>query len=150
MARDPLLMLRVVRRRSIEAARHALGACLVAEAEAASRIKALNDGTLRDRAVHPKLEDGHLFQEMFTRRVLATQAARMVAEAEFAAAQAGSAEARALVVAARTAAEAVETLIAERTAQEEAVATKAGQHALDDMTRVRFDFNYRRDSGGTR
>ena len=150
MARDPLLMLRIVRRRSVEGARYALGACLAAEAEAADRIKAIDDEAQRNRVAHPKMEDAHLFQEMFTQQVLATQAARVVAAANFTAAQASSAEARALVVAARTAAEAVETLIAERTVLEEVAASKAEQHALDDMTRTRFDSNYRQDGGGTR
>jgi hypothetical protein len=139
MAREPMRLLRSARRRAVEAARYALGACLMAETAAADRITAIDDEARRDRGAHAALTEAHWFQDMFVRRIDAVQAERRIAEAAFAAAQAGSAAARADVVVARTAAEAVETLIAERAAADEMVANRTEQRTLDDMTRVRFD-----------
>src|ERR1700733_464726 len=103
MARDSLESLRAVRRRSVEEARYALGACLTAEAQAR-----------RDRAAYQAAEHSHQFLEVFVCGVRASDAKRLAAEAALTAAQARSAEARAVVVAARMAAEAVETLNVER------------------------------------
>jgi pantoate kinase len=135
MARDPLLVLQTVRRRSVEAARYELGACLTHEAAAADKIRAIDEAAQKDRAAHPSLEAAHQFIEMFARRTAAAEAERRAAVEALAAAQARSADARAAVVAARTAAEAVATLIAERSAAAEAEANRRDQHTLDDMTR---------------
>jgi flagellar export protein FliJ len=139
MPHDPIRLLRLLRRRSVEQARSALGACLAAENEAAERISAIDDAARRDRAARAELQDAHRFQDMFVRRIDVRNADRRAAEAGFAAAQARSAAAREAVVAARTAAEGVETLIDERAAAEAAVAARGEQHALDDMARARFD-----------
>jgi flagellar export protein FliJ len=140
MSHDPLGLLRKLRRRSVEQARSALAACLMAENQAAERIASIDDSARRDRAAHATLEYAHCFQDMFARRTGVRQANRGPAEASLAAARTSTAEARAAVVAARTAAEAVETLISERAAADAAAAARAEQHALDDMARTRVDF----------
>jgi flagellar export protein FliJ len=132
-------ILQTVRRRSVEEARSALGACLMAEKQAEDAIRAIDDKSRRDRAAHPTLQEAHCFLEMFARRVGASEMERRAAEAALTTAQAKTAEARAAVVAARTAEEAVETLIAERAAADEAEASRREQHALDDMARTRFN-----------
>ena len=137
MARDPLRILQTVRRRSVEAARYALGACQTAEAQAADKIRAIDDAAQRDRMAHSQVPEAPQFLDMFVRRVAATEAERRAAASALADAQAQSAAARAAVAEARAAAEAVETLIAERAAAEEIEANRRDQHALDDMTRGR-------------
>ncbi|HEY4040307.1 MAG TPA: hypothetical protein VGM32_00515 [Rhodopila sp.] len=148
MARDPLLILRTVRRRSVEAARTAVGECLTAEAEVAARMQAIDDAAQRDRAANRALSEAHQFLEMFTRRQASRDAERCSAAAELTAAQARSAAARAALVAARTAAEAVETLIEERAIAATAAAMQRDQHALDDIARTRVANVDRADGGG--
>src|SRR4051812_7504672 len=150
MARDPMLILRTVRRRSVEEARYALGACLTAEAAAAARLRAVDDAARRDRAAHGAVDEGPRFLEMFVLRLQVYAVERAAAEAALTAAQAASAEARAAVVAARTAAEAVETLIADRVAAAEVEAGRREQHALDDMSRPRFNSTGCGSAGGGR
>jgi len=137
MARDPLLILQTVRRRSVEAARAALGECLAAEAGIAARIQAIDDAAQGDRAAHATFAEAHQFLEMFARRQASRDEERCSAAADLTAAQARSATARAAVVAARTAAEAVETLIEERAVAAAAAAMQRDQHALDDIARTR-------------
>ena len=67
------------------------------------------------------------------------EAERVSAEVALTAARARSEAARIAVVAAQTAAEAVETLIAKRALSDEKDANRREQHALDDMTRTRFN-----------
>jgi hypothetical protein len=139
VSHDSIPILRIIRRRSVEEARYALGACLSVEAAAAAAVQAIGDAARRDRAAHDGVADGYLFLESFALRVRTGEAERRAAEAALMAAQARSAEARAVVAAARTAAEAVETLMTEREAAEAAGASRREQHALDDMARARFD-----------
>jgi flagellar biosynthesis chaperone FliJ len=139
MARDSLEILRAVRRRSVEEARYALGACLTAEAQAAAAVQAITDAARRDRAAYQAAEHSHQFLEMFVCGLRASDAKRLAAEVALTAAQARSAEARAVVVAARMAAEAVETLNVERAAAAELEANRREQHALDDIARTRFN-----------
>jgi flagellar biosynthesis chaperone FliJ len=150
MARDSIQILRTVRRRSVEEARHALGVCLTAEAQAADKVQAIDDAAQGDRAAHQTVAEAHLFLEMFVRRLHLSEAQRRSAEAALTAARALSAEARAAVVAARTAAEAVETLIAERAAADEADANRREQHALDDIARTRLGPGNRPAASGAR
>ena len=130
MARDSLKTLRASRRRSVEEARYALGACLTAEAQAAAAVQAITDAARRDRAAYQAAEHSHQFLEIFIRGLRASDAQRLAAQAALTAAQARSAEARAAVVAARMAAEAVETLNFERAAAAELEANRREQHAL--------------------
>jgi flagellar biosynthesis chaperone FliJ len=139
MAADSIRILRAVRRRSVEEARHALGACLTAEAQAVDAVQAIVDKARRDRAAHQTVEESHQFLEMFLRRSGVAEAERVSAEAALTAARARSDAARIAVVAAQTAAEAVETLIAERALSDEEDANRREQHTLDDMARTRFN-----------
>jgi flagellar biosynthesis chaperone FliJ len=139
MAANPIRILRAVRRRSVEEARHALGACLAAEAQAADAVEAIVDKARRDRAAHHTVEEPHQFLEMFLRRSGVTEAERVSAEAALTTARIRSDAARLAVVAAQTAAEAVETLIAERALSDEKDASRREQHVLDDMARTRFN-----------
>ena len=139
MAADSIRILRAVRRRSVEDARQALGACLAAEAQAVDAVQAIVDKTRRDRAAHQTVEEAHQFLEMFLRRSGVAEAERVSAEAAVTAARARSDAARIAVVTAKTAAEAVETLIAERTLSDEKDANRREQHGLDDMARTRFN-----------
>jgi hypothetical protein len=139
MARDPMRMLRRVRRHGVEQARLALAACRTAEATAVERLLAVDEAARRDRAASQAVPEGHFFLDMFARRIEAGAAERRAAEAVLAAAQAESAAARTVLVEARTAAEAVETLTAERAEAVEVDGRRREQHALDDMARTRFD-----------
>src|SRR5947209_2353849 len=105
MARETMRILQAVRRRSVEEARRALGACLAAEAETADRLRALDDAASRDCQAHPELPEAHQFLDMFALRTQARASDRQEAELALAAAQAASAEARTATVTARTAAE---------------------------------------------
>jgi hypothetical protein len=139
MAADSIRILRAVRRRSVEEARHALGACLAAEALAVDAVESIVDKARRDRAAHQTVGEPHQFLEMFLRRSGVAEAERVSAEAALAAARARSDAARIAVVAAKTAAEVVETLIADRASSDEEDANRREQHALDDMARTRFN-----------
>jgi flagellar biosynthesis chaperone FliJ len=139
MAANSIRILRSVRRRSVEEARSALGACLATEAQAVDAFEAIVEQARRDRAAHQTVEEPHQFLEMFVRRSGVAEAERLSAEAALTAARARSEAARIAVVAAQTAAEAVETLIAERALSDEEDANRREQHALDDMTRTRFN-----------
>lgn len=135
MARDPLLVLQAVRRRAVETARHALAACLLAEAEIGGRISALDDIARRDRAVSNAWQDGHHFLEIAAIRLTAARAERNVAALQLSAAAARSQDAHGLLTAARIAAEAVDRLIGERAVAGQAEAGKRAQHELDDIAR---------------
>jgi VIT1/CCC1 family predicted Fe2+/Mn2+ transporter len=139
MAANSIRILRSVRRRSVEEARSALGACLATEAQAVDAFEAIVEQARRDRAAHQTVEEPHQFLEMFVRRSGVAEAERLSAEAALTAARARSEAARIAVVAAQTAAEAVETLIAARALSDEEDANRREQHALDDMTRTRFN-----------
>jgi hypothetical protein len=139
MAADSIRILRAVRRRSLEEARHALGVCLAAEAQALDDLETIVDKTRRDRATHHAVEDPHQFLEMFVRRSGVAEAERVSAEAALTAARGRSDAALIAVVAAQTAAETVEMLIAERALLDEDDANRREQHALDDMARTRFN-----------
>jgi flagellar export protein FliJ len=139
MARDPLGMLRTVRRHAVEQARHALAACLRTETAAADRLHTIDQAAERDRVANRSVTEAHRFIDMFALRLQASATERLAAEAALTAARASAAEARAELVAARTAAESVETLITERADAAETDANRREQHALDDMARARFD-----------
>jgi flagellar biosynthesis chaperone FliJ len=143
MARDAMRMLRTVRRQSVEQARHVLAACLAVEVAAADRLRVIEATAQRDREANRALPEAHLFTDMFVRRLEVSAANRVVAEADLAAGQAACADARAALVAARTAEEAVQTLIQERAEAVEADDRRREQHALDDMARTRFDSRLR-------
>jgi flagellar export protein FliJ len=138
MARDPLRILLSMRQRSVEQARYALGACLAAETQAADRLRALDEMVRRDRETARSWQESHQFVEMSAARLEAMLAERRSLLTELAMAEARSAQARAVVVAARTAAEAVEQLMGERTAANQAEAAKREQHVMDDITRGRL------------
>ncbi|MEA2737378.1 MAG: hypothetical protein QOH05_685 [Acetobacteraceae bacterium] len=135
MARDPLRILQAVQSRSVEQARHALGACLKAESEAADRISSLDETTRRDREVSGAWVHAHQFLEMAAMRLEAARAERRIVEADLLAASARSEAARGVVTTARTAAEAVGQLIRERDAAADAETIKREQHVLDDIAR---------------
>ena len=138
MVRDRLRLLQGVHRRGVERARQALGACVGAEAAVMDRIAAIDDAASRDRTAAMAGEEGCRFVEMFVLRQGTEQAARSAAEVDLVSARVRSAEARAVLVSARTAAEAVAKLIAERVAAEQAAADRREQHVLDDLARSRF------------
>ena len=137
MARDPLLVLHALRRRAVEQARYALGACLKTEAEVAERARWLDETARRDRAVSAVWPDAHQFLETAALRSATARAERRAVAADMVTAAARSEEARDTVTAARTAAEAVEQLIGERAAAERAALTAREQHVLDEIARGR-------------
>lgn len=139
MARDPMHMLLAVRRHAVEQARHALAACQRAESAIADRLRAIDEAADRDRVAGRALAEGHRFIDMFALHVQASAAERQGVESALAAARDATGDARAALVAARTAAESVETLITERADAAAAEAQRREQHALDDMARTRFD-----------
>ncbi len=139
MARDPIGMLRKVRRHAVEQARHALATCLMAETAAADRLRAIDEAAERDRVANRSVVEAHRFIDMFALRVQANATERIAAEVALTAARDAAAEAQAAVVAARMAVESVETLITERAEAAEVAADRREQHALDDMARARFD-----------
>jgi flagellar biosynthesis chaperone FliJ len=143
MARDPLRILLSVRKRSIEQARYALGACLADEAAVAGKIIALNDAAARDRETARTWPDALQFREMAVIRQAATHTKRQVLGAELTAAENRSTQARGVVAAERAAAEAVEQLIQQRDAAVLAETNRRDQHTLDDIAR----FAARRRSG---
>ena len=138
MARDPLIVLLAVRRRSVDHQRQALAACLVAEAAAADRIRSLDEAMARDRDLTDESPDHLQFRDIFlaTRRHLLAEG--RTAFAALAEAGSHSAEARGHFATARLAAEAVERLIAERRLAARAEADRRSQHELDDIARVNW------------
>jgi hypothetical protein len=146
MAGDPLQVLLAMRRRSVEHARYALGACLAAEAAVADRITSLDQSARRDRETSEAWQEAHQFLEMSANRLAAARAERRMIVLDLAAATARSAEARAVVTAARTAAEAVEQLISERAAADAIEAARREQHATDDIARARHAERRREDA----
>jgi flagellar biosynthesis chaperone FliJ len=143
MARNPLQILLSMRRRSVEQARYALGACLATEAQAADRIRSLDDTVRRDRETVRAWQDSHQFMEMSAVRLDAMLGQRRTMLAELAMAETRSAQARGVVAAARTAAEAVEQLMGERAVADRAEADKREQHVLDDIARGRLTLHQR-------
>jgi flagellar biosynthesis chaperone FliJ len=139
MARDPMRMLRTVRRHAVEQARHALAACLRTEAVAADKLRAIDEAAERDRVANRSVVEAHRFIDMFVLHSQTSATERYAVEAALMAAREAAADARAALVAARTAAESVETLITERADADEVDADRREQHALDDMARARFD-----------
>ena len=135
MARDPLRILLSVRRRSVEQARYALGACLAEEAMIAGSIVALDDAAARDRDTARAWQESHQFKETAAMRLAATHAERQAIRTNLAAAEDRSARARGVVAAERAAAEAVEQLIEEREAAARAETNRREQHILDDIAR---------------
>jgi hypothetical protein len=127
-----------MRRRSVEQARYALGACLVAEGGVADRIRSLDDTVRRDRETGGTWPDAHQFLEMSASRQESIRAERRILAADLAAAEVRSVEARGVVSASRTAAEAVEQLIGEREAAIQFESARREQHALDDIARARL------------
>lgn len=144
MARDPLRILLSMRRRSVEQARYALGACLAAEAEIADKIKSLDDATRRDRETGAAWQDSHLFLEMSASRLETSQAERRTILSDLTEADTRSGEARRVVSAARAAAEVVDQLIGERSVVSQADAARREQHVLDDISRARVAIRQRR------
>lgn len=135
MARDPLRILLSVRRRSVEQARYALGACLADEAAAAGKIIALDHAAARDCATAGAWPDSFQFREMAAMRLAATHAERQAIGAELMAAEDRSTQARGVVATERAAAEAVEQLIQQRDAAVLAETNRRDQHTLDDIAR---------------
>lgn len=135
MSRDPLLSLHAIRLRDVEAARQALGICLMAETEAINRIGSLNDAVRRDREAESTVEDGYRFLNMFAARQTSVRNLRRTADADLVTLRSRCDAARAAVAAARATAEAVGQLIDERAAIERAEAAKRDQHVLDDIVR---------------
>lgn len=133
-----------VRRRSVEQARYALGACLAAESAVADKITALDDTAARDREAGRGWQDSLRFVEMEAIRLAAMQMERRAVLADLAAAEGRSGQARGIVAAERAAAEAVDQLIQERQAASQVEANRREQHVLDDITR--FAARQRRES----
>ena len=144
MARDKLGILLSMRRRSVEQARYALGACLAAENEVADKIRTLDDTARRDRTTGAEWQDAHRYGEMLAIRQDVTRAERGKFLADLTSAEAESGDARGIVSNARTAAEAVEQLIAERAAVCRAEALRREQHVLDDIARTRLTTRHER------
>jgi flagellar biosynthesis chaperone FliJ len=139
MARDPMRMLRTIRRHAVEQARHALAACQRTEIDAADKLRTIDEAAECDRIAKRSLAEAYCFIDMFVLRLQASATERHAAEAALRTARAAADDARDALVAARMAAEAVETLITERADAAEADANRREQHALDDMARTRFD-----------
>ncbi|WP_158932381.1 hypothetical protein [Acidisphaera sp. S103] len=135
MVRDPLKILLSVRRRSVEQARYALGACLAAEAAIADRIRSLDGAAARDRQTGRAWQDSHQFMEMTAIHLATLQAERRSILADLAVAEDRSGQARGVVAAERAAAEAVDQLMQERQAAVQAEANRREQHVLDDIAR---------------
>jgi len=143
MARDPLLMLSLVRLHAVEQARQALGICLAAEAGVVDRIRGHAEAARRDLEACGTLPDFYRFLDMSAARQDIIRTDQHADEATLVALRTRSDEARAAVVAARTEAEAVRQLIGERAALAQTEAAKQEQHTLDDMTRRRRPANGR-------
>lgn len=137
MARDPLQVLLAIRHRAVEQARYALAACLAAENTIVDSIRSLDAAAQKDRRVTATWADAHQFLEISAARLEVVRAERRAATAELAAAVARSADARSVVVAARTAAEGVERLMGEHEAANLTEAARREQHVLDDIARTR-------------
>ena len=137
MARDPLRIVSSLRRRAVEQARYALGACLATEAEAAQKIRSLDDAACRDRETSEAWQDAHHFLEMSAVRSESAREERQIIEQALATAAMRSEQARGVVAAARTAAEAVEQLIRERKIADQMETATREQHVLDDIARLR-------------
>ena len=147
MARDPLQVLKAVRRRAVEQARYALAACQTAEVEIADKIKSIDATVFRDRDARRTWHDADQFLEMSARRREAVQAERRSVTADLEAAALRSDQARGVVTAARTAAEAVEQLIGERKAASQVEAARREQHVMDDIARARLAARRRSEAG---
>jgi flagellar biosynthesis chaperone FliJ len=139
-----LRILLSVRRRSVEQARYALGACLTAEAAVADKIKALDEAMARDREASRAWQDHRQLLEMAAIRLAAMQIERHGVLADLTVAEGCSARARGVVAAERGAAEAVEQLIQERQTAFQAEENRREQHVLDDI--ARFSVRQRRGS----
>jgi hypothetical protein len=137
MARDKLQVLLSMRRRVVEQARYALGACLDVESEAADKIRTLDDLVRRDRAIGAEWHDARHFREMSAIRMDAIRAERGAVLADLTAAEAASEHARGIVSTAWAATEAVERLIADRAVDCRAKLSVREQHVLDDISRSR-------------
>ena len=146
MARDPLRPVLLIRRREVDQARAALAECLAVETRLVERIGVLDETARRSREATGAWEDGHVFLEMAALHQTTMQMRRQELEAELAAAMAGSAQARQVLAAARTAAEAVKQLIEQREAADRAETDRREQHVLDDVTRGRQVARYRVDT----
>jgi hypothetical protein len=144
MARDKLRVLLSMRRRWVEQARYALGACLAAECEAAEKIRALDDTARRDSETGRTWQDSHQFLEVSAIRQDASRAERGTILMDLTSAEAESENARGVVSDARAAAEAVEQFIAERAAAYREEALGREQHVLDDIARARSAVRRRR------
>jgi flagellar biosynthesis chaperone FliJ len=136
MARDPLLVLRAVRLRAVERARQGLAARLKTEAEAAAKVDGLTEAARLDRSAGEDMPDAHQFLQMFANRLDAVRTQRIAAGTSLTMAQARVAEARVVVVAARTQAEALEQLITAQETARVADAERKAQHEMDDVARA--------------
>jgi flagellar biosynthesis chaperone FliJ len=135
MARDPLNVLRQLRRHAVDWRRQALADCMAGEADAASTIAALDQAVRRDAETAATFPDHQHFRDIFLAARQHLTAQRQRAEAALADAKARSELARGHLAAARLDAEAVERLIEERTLAAGAAADRRAQHELDDIAR---------------
>jgi hypothetical protein len=136
MARDPLLVLRAVRRRAVEQARQSLAAYLKVETDAAAAVDDLAKAAMRDRRAAEDMPEACQFVQLFANRLDAIRTQRVSAMTALAAAQTRVSEARAGVATERTRAEAVEELIVDQQAASVAAAESKAQHELDDIARA--------------
>ena len=138
MPRDPLNVLSELRRHAVDRRRRALADCLTRQAEAASRVAALDRSIRRDAEAAGAFADHQRLRDIFLAARQYLNAERQRAEADLADAEARSEEARGQLGASRLDAEAVERLIAERSLAARAAADRCAQHELDDFARERL------------
>jgi ribosomal protein L16/L10AE len=138
MSRDPLQTLARLRHSVVEEARRALAACLDAEENASTEMRAAEAAIFREQDAAGALDAGDGAVEAFA--VWLPHGRQMVALAREAHARAGAAtgQARAVLAAARASAEAADQLLASRAAARGAEAARRSQAALDEAAARRL------------
>ncbi len=137
MARDPVEALLRLRHMTVDEARRDLASCLSAEENAAGAAREIEMAISREtvEACRMDADDGAV--QAFADWLKRIRPAALAADAALEAASLHTAEARAVLVAARAAAEAAEGLLARRAAERQTVADRVEQLALDEAARGR-------------
>lgn len=132
MSRDPLETLARLRRGVVEDARRALAACLEAEEAASTATRAAEAAIFREQEAAGAIDTSDGAVEAFAAWL--PHGRRAVAKARDAHADAGAAtaQARAVLAAARASAEAADRLLASRAAARAVEADRREQTALDE------------------
>ena len=134
---DPLVTVARLRNLAVEEARRALADCLTQEATATDALRRLDAAIAAetDAASDPSGNDQAVADfAVWLRRISIDRAA---ADAALAAAETGSAEARADLAASRSAAQAMDALLAGRATERQAAADRREQGALDEAGRYK-------------